>query len=204
MKLETLKLLKGKHTIESVAEELGIEKSSAANLLSKLKKEGYVKTEGGGRQKRIYTISTRKDISGKSMFDIINRYSKIKIVPAFKHVVKGKYGVEHALVDAVLTKDFRTIQASLYLFNHVKNWKLLHQLARKKDVEQELGSLYDTARCCIKTRKMPENIRRSMKKVNKKKIMVRGLRTDCKKLKKINKEWNVVLPFSEKDLEELR
>ena len=200
MKLETLKLLRGKHTIDSVAEEMGITKDSAANLISKLKKEGYVKTDGGGRQKRIYTISTRKEVEGKGMFDIINKYSKIKIIPAFKHVAYGKYTVENAIVDAIKTKDFRTIQASLYLFNHVKNWKRLHELAKKNDLEQEVGALYDLARIHIKTRKMPENIRKSMKKIDKKKTLIRGLRTDDKNIKKINKEWNVELPFSKKDL----
>jgi hypothetical protein len=199
-------------------------RASALNLLSRLKKEGYVRLSGGGRQKRIYTISSKKTVAGENnLFDIINFYSKIKIVPLFKHEAYGDYGVENALVDAVLTKNFRVLQASLFLFNHIKNWKKLHSIARRKNVEQEIGALYDCARAFIRTRKMPENIRKSMlaaaKKIKKNrnqkkaakahqrkiiKHILGELATNNEKLKKISREWNILLPFSTQDMEELQ
>lgn len=215
--LERVKALEGRHTVESVQEELGLTRESALNLLSRLKREGYARVTGGGRQKRIYIICPRKTIRGENnLFDIINSYSKIKIVPLFKHEAYGEYSVENALVDAVLTKNFRVLQAGLFLFNHIKDWKKLHSIARKKNVEQEIGALYDCARAFIRTRKMPENIRKSMlnaakelkdkKKMKEKemKYMIRELRTDDERLKKISREWTIMLPFSTKDMEELR
>jgi len=37
------------------------------------------------------------------MFDIINKYSKMKVVPLFRHEVVGKYNMEEALIDAEQT-----------------------------------------------------------------------------------------------------
>ncbi len=204
----TLKLLQGKHTIDSVAEEMNISISSALNLISRLRKEGYVKTSGGGRQKRVYTISTKKELrGGKNMFYIINKYSKNKIVPPFKHAAYGRYTIENALVDAILTKDFRTIHASLHLFNHIRNWKRLHNLAKLKGIERETGTLYEISRKVMKTRKMPDNILNSMKRKSrtaKMRELIPGLKTDVEELKKIGAEWKIKIPFAKKDLEDLR
>lgn len=215
-RMERVRLLEGRHTVESVQEELGLTRDSALNLLSRLKNEGYARVSGGGRQKRIYIISPKKTVRGENnLFDIINAYSKIKLVPLFKHEAYGEYGVENALVDAVLTKNFRVLQAGLFLFNHIRDWKKLHSIARRKNVEQELGALYDCARVFIRTRKMPENIRKSMlaaaKKIKKGenqkkavKYLLRELATNDKRMKKISHKWNVMLPFSTQDMEELQ
>ncbi len=204
MNQKTIKLLRGYHTVESIAEELNIKKTSALNLISKLRKQGYLKTSGGGKQKRTYKISIKKEQEYKGMYTIINKYSKFKLAPKIKHAAIGNYTIEHALTDAILTNDFRTIHASLYLFNHVKNWARLHKLARKHGIEQETGALYELARTIIKTRKMPENILKSMKKNIKRKILIKGLKTDDNNIKRIEKEWKITLPFAKKDLEELR
>lgn len=198
--------LRGMHTIESVAEELGITRDSALNTVSRLRKEGFVRTQGGGRQKRVYVISPMKDVKREtSMFDIINRYSRIKLVPLFRHAAYGRYTVENALVDAVVTRDFRTVLAALCLFNHVKDWKRLHSLARKKCVEKEVGALYETARTVIKTRRMPANILNSMRRSAKRKTeLIRGLRTDVEELERIGANWKVVIPFRKADLEEIK
>lgn len=203
MKQETLKLLQGLHTIETIADKLKIQRTSALNLVSRMKKQGYLTTSGGGKRKRLYTISTKKQVQGKGMFDLINKYAKTGVYPSFKHIAYGKYAVENALIDAIKTKDFRVIKASLYLFNQIKNWKKLHRLAKTKDIEQEVGALYDSARLFIKTRKMPENIRKSLHGARQKTI-IPHLKTTDPQLKAISQEWKVIIPFNKRDLEELR
>ena len=49
--------IEGKYTVETFAKKQGLGRQSAINLLSKLKKQGFIYTTGGGNQKRIYTIS---------------------------------------------------------------------------------------------------------------------------------------------------
>ena len=57
---EVLRTLEGLQTIETVAAALKVKKQSALNIVSKLKKHGYVTTTGGGKQKRLYKISQKK------------------------------------------------------------------------------------------------------------------------------------------------
>ena len=203
---ETTKLLKGKHTIDTIETDLHLTRGSALNLVSRLKKAGYLQTSGGGRQKRIYTISPRKIVRPeKDMFTMINKYSKMKLVASFRHAAYGDYTRENALIDAILTRSVRTIQASIFLFNHIRDWKKLHALARKKDIEQEVGALYLAARFITKTRRMPKNILDSMKmNVKKKGFLIMTWKTNVPALKKIEEEWNVGLPFLNGDVEELR
>ena len=203
--LEVARMLDGIHTIESVAEEMKIKKTTAANLVCRLRKHGYVQTKGGRQQKRMYYISPIKEVKREAdMFEIINRHSKMKIAKPYECIAYGDYTVENALIDAILTKSLRTMLASLNLYNHIKDWKKLHRLARKKGIEQEVGALYDTARTVIKTRKMPENIRKSMKKIKKKKEIIPHLRSGSENIRKIEKEWRVSIPFNQADLEEIR
>src|SRR3989338_6943747 len=48
-----LRRIEGKHTIETFMKQTALTKESALNLLSLLRKKGYVHTEGGGKQKII-------------------------------------------------------------------------------------------------------------------------------------------------------
>ncbi|MBU2561558.1 MAG: hypothetical protein KKD17_04620 [Nanoarchaeota archaeon] len=205
MKIEEVaRMLEGMHTIESVAEDMKIKKTTAANLVCRLRKHGYVQTTGGRQRKRVYYISPIKEVKGEAdMFNIINRHSRMKIAKPYNHLAYGDYTTENALIDAILTRSLRTILASLNLYNHLKDWKKLHTLARKKGIEQEVGALYDTARTVIKTRRMPENIRKSMKK-NKKKEIIPHLSSRSENIRKIEKEWKVSIPFNQADLEEIR
>ncbi len=195
---EIVKNLEGKHTIETIAEKLGISRQSAVNVVSKLRKLGFVQTSGGGRQKRIYTISTKRFTKKEpGMFDIINKYSRIKIRPIYIHEAHGNYYAENALIDAVKTKDLRLIMSSLYLFNHIKNWHRLYNLA--KGYENMVGALYDLTRKYIKARKMPDNIRKLLKK-KERKVIIEPRKHD---FKEIEEEWNVSLPFSKEDMVEM-
>ncbi|HLC67078.1 MAG TPA: hypothetical protein VJK52_05560, partial [Candidatus Nanoarchaeia archaeon] len=117
---EILRKLEGLHTVETVMKTLNITRQSALNLLSRLKKQQHVTTSGGGKQVRFYKIMMRKQLPRvPGMFDIINKYSPhMKLAPWYDHQVHGPYGPEEALIDAIQTKSFRVILASLRLFNH--------------------------------------------------------------------------------------
>ncbi|MGM5484343.1 MAG: hypothetical protein ACQEP1_00520 [Nanobdellota archaeon] len=145
----------GKYTVETFAEENGLSRQAALNKLSRLRKEGHVKTSGGGSQKRIYTISKRKLKRTNGFYDIINRYSPIKLVPKFEHEVKGRYTIEHAIIDGISIGDSRTLEATKHLFRHVKNWKRLFDLAKKHNKVKKVKELYWKARKTTKCRRIP-------------------------------------------------
>lgn len=198
-----LEKLEGRQTVESVMDITGIERESAINLLSRLKKEGYVKSSGGGRQKRIYTISLRKNAEeANGLFMIINKHSKIKVVPKFKHVVHGRYSTEEALIDAIEINDFRVLLASLTLFNQIKNWKILYRLAKEKEYRKITGALYDFARKNIKTKKMPEKMYKLLlASKDKKTIEIPSKKFHCPE---IYEKWKIRIPFSEADMEMIK
>lgn len=148
--------VEGKYTIERFAKERNITRQSAINLLSRLKKNGFVRVDGGGKQKRIYTISKLPKKKTNGFYDIVNKYSPEKLQPRFEHYVNGNYKIEHAIIDGININDSRTREATMYLFNHVKNWKLLFDLAKKNKLEKEVLKLYMKARQTIKCRRIPK------------------------------------------------
>ena len=155
---ELLWKLEGMHTVETVMEKLDIKRQSTINLLSKLKKQGFVTVRGGGKKIRLYKISqTKQRKRSKGMFDILNKYNpNFQLNEWYDHQVHGMYGPEEALIDAVETKSFRAILASLRLFNHITDWPKLYKLANEKQNWQKIGALYDVARLNFKARKMPK------------------------------------------------
>ena len=191
--------LEGLHTLETTAETLGITKQSALNLLSKLKREGYVTVEGGGRIKRLYKISLLKQrFRYPGMFDIINKYSSLKLQPWYDHQVHGHYGPEEALIDAIQTESFRAILASLRLFNHITDWSKLHHLSQEKDCWQKVGVLYDLARLFFRVRRMPATYQHYTPRKWQ-------MLTQLKKINfpEISERWKVYLPFNQNDLREI-
>jgi hypothetical protein len=193
---ELLWRIEGLHTVETVAEELGIKKQSALNLLSRLKKEMHVTINGGGRQKHIYRITIRKQLPRcQGMFDIINKYSPMKINPWYDHQVHGKYTVEDALVDAIETKSFRVILAAMHLYGHVKNWSRLYQLAKKRNCWQQVGALYDVTRMFMKVRRMPKKYNNG--------CFIRWYKMTMLKNKnfpRLAKKWKVYIPINIHDV----
>jgi hypothetical protein len=198
---EQLRLLAGLQTIETAAETLKMSKPATLNLLTKLKKEQYVTVSGGGKIKRFYKITLYKQLPRElGMFDLINKYSpNFQIVPWYDHQVHGLYGPEEALIDALQTDSFRLILASMRLFNHIKDWPKLYQLAKKKDCWQKVGALYDVARMFMKVRKMPERYLHA--KIGKKWQQLTLLKK--KNFLEIANKWKIYLPFNQKDVEEI-
>lgn len=205
--LKVLRKIEGKQTVDTIAAKLNIKKTTALNLISKLKKEGYLSKTGGRNQKRIYFISTKKQNipEGEGMFDIINKYSKLKINPLFMHKTHGRYTVEDALVDAILTVDFRALLASISLFNRISNWPKLYKKTKKYNLQGQLGALYDMARIIIKTRKMPDKMYNLLLKNKPKKcVNLLKIRSKEREFKQIEQKWHVYIPFSKEDLKRLK
>lgn len=149
-------LIQGKYTVELFAEEQELTRQSAINKLSKLKKQGYVQVSGGGKQKRIYTISNKQQREPNGFFKMLNKYSPEKIRPSFQHYVFGEYSIEKAIIDGLLiVEDVRIRQAMYYLFNHVKNWKKLFDLAKKYNLKKEVQELYYESRQNVRVKKIP-------------------------------------------------
>ena len=150
----------GKYTLELFAEERGIKRQSALNLLSKLRAKGLVATSGGGKQKRIYTITNRPQEKTNGFYETVNRYSPEKLSPKFRHKVIGRYTIEHAIIDGIQIGDIRTLEATKYLFNHIKNWKRLFELAKERQCTEKIYELYNQARKTIRCRTMPKRYQR--------------------------------------------
>lgn len=198
---EILRKLEGLHTVETVMEELKISRQSALNLLSRLKKENHLTVSGGGRRKRIYKITMRKQLPrAPGMWDILNRYNPhFQLNPQYEHQVHGKYAVEDVIIDAIETGSFRTILATLRLFNHITNWPKLYHKAQEKNNWQRIGALYDVARIFFRVRRMPEKYR-------KKRYKTWQLLTQLhkKNFPVIASHWKVYIPFNNNDIAELR
>lgn len=198
---ELLKRLDGLQTIETASELLGLTKQSTLNLLSKLKKEGYVTIwQGGGRKKRIYKITMIKQRPRlPGMWDIINKYSpNFQPRPWYDHQVHGIYGPEEALIDALQTQSFRIILASLRLFNHITDWPKLYRLAKEKECWQKVGALYDVARLLLRVKRMPERYRQFQPKIW---VQLSQLRTF--NFPTIARYWKVYIPFNKNDVAEI-
>jgi len=194
---ETLRKLEGLQTVETAAQALGITRQSALNLLCRLRKEWHVTVDGGGRRKRLYRVTMRRQLPRvPGMFDIINRYSPMKLLPWYDHQVHGRYGPEEAIVDAVETQKFRVILASLRLFAHVRDWPRLYAYAQEKGCWRKVGALYDVARMFFRVRTMPG---RYCKVKTCRKVQITQLRTE--NFPEVAERWSVYIPFNEKDME---
>lgn len=200
--IEIAKRLEGINTLKMVMDKLNVRKSTAIKMLSLLRKEGFVETSGGGKKPRLYTISPIR-IAGKEhlgLYDIINKYSKIKLFKPFEHkVMDRKLSIEEAIPMAVKDGNFRLVLASLGLFNFVKNWPKLCFYSKKYDVARRLGAIYDVTRTIMKTRKMDNRTRKALLKgKDKSKFIIKPHKS--KDFKDIGKKWKVYIPFNKADL----
>ena len=197
-----LKKLEGIQTIETVMDTLRLSKEKAIYYIYVLRKKGYVKTKRLSNNKRVYSISFENRLGGISYYDIINKYSPIKISTPKTYKIYGKDPtIEETLVYAVMTQNLRTILVSLVLFKRVKNWVRLYQLAKTNHVERQISALYDVARKTMLTRKMTKRFRNNAlpKKEDKFEYIIPKIKSSD--FKNIEKTWKTYVPFYKKDLE---
>jgi len=187
--------LEGLHTVETVQKELNLTRQSTINLLSKLKKLGYVTVKGGGKQIRLYKITmTKQRPRSEGMWDILNKYSGMMLNPWYDHQVHGKYGPEGALIDAIKTRSFRITLAAVALYPHIKDWKRVWKLAKKHDVEQEVMALYELSRKYFRVKRIKKQRLSKLRT----KHLVRDYKT--KEHNEIYKKYRVHIPFRKKDM----
>ena len=204
-KRELLQKLAGIQTIESVMDILKVDKRMAIYYLYVLRKDGYVKTRRQSNNRRVYNISLDNKLGGKSYYDIINRYSPIKISTPVIHKIYGKEpSLEETLIYAIKTKSLRTILASLALFKKINNWVELYRLSKENHIERQVGALYDLARSIMKVRKMTTKFRSSALPKEKYKFEYVIPELKSRDFTKIERVWKIHLPFNKKDLEEYR
>ncbi|MGV8152617.1 MAG: hypothetical protein ACP5OG_06040 [Candidatus Nanoarchaeia archaeon] len=198
-----LKKLEGTHNLESIIETLGVKRQKAIYYIYRLRKKGYVKTKRLNDNRRLYSISFENKLGGTNYYDIINKYSPVKIANKEVYKIYGKEpSIEETLVYAIKTRRLRVVLASLALFKKIKNWPNLYALAKTNQIERQIGALYDLSRNIMKTRKMTKRFRNHALPKGKSffQYIVDGLESDD--FQKIEKTWRVYLPFNKSDLEE--
>ncbi len=190
------------HTVKTVARVLDVSKKTAINYIYELRKRGFLETKRQYRKIRVYDIRPikRKEIGYPSLYDVINKYSRINIVKQYEiRQHDHELSIEETIIKAIETKEFRTILAMLDLFNKVKDWKKLKKFAVEKGIGRKVGALYDVARQTIKVRRMDLRTRNSLLKsrVEDKYITYPVKSKDFKDIERV---WRVYLPFNRADL----
>ena len=173
--------------------------------MSKLRKQGYVKTRRLSNKKRVYQISFSNRLKGYSYIEIINKYSPVKIMTTETYKIYGKEPTfEETLIYAIKTQSLRIILASLVLFKKIEDWGSLYQLAKKNYIERQVGALYDLTRLIMKTRRMTKRFRNnSLPKAHYRYgHIVPSLKS--KDFQTIEATWKIYLPFNKKDLEDYK
>lgn len=200
--IELINKIKGLQTVSTIQKTLGISRNTAIKYAYLLRKKGFLESSGGGKQPRFYKISTTKiiKIGNPGLYQTINKYSPIKLTEPYEHRIIGKkLSVEEAIVRAVAKKEFRTILASLSLFNHIENWSRLYFYAKKYNVRKRVGALYELSRQIIKVRKIDKRIFKKMLNAKEKdKWIIPNLK--AKDFQEIQERWKIYLPFNKQDL----
>lgn len=195
-----IRRIEGLQTVSTVQESLGLQRQSAINLLSRLRKRGFVTSEGGGKQPRLYRITRHKQLPrAEGMFDLLNKHNPwFKLNEWYDHQVHGKYTEEDAILDAIETESFRALLATLRVFNHVTDWPRLYKQAKERGLWNKVGALYDVARLHFRTRRMPERYRKLHEK--RAESLIKGYGTTEELYKPITQEWGVEIPFRKGDI----
>ena len=200
--IELANELKGLQTVESIRNKLGISRKTAIKYAYLLRKQGFLVSSGGCKQPRWYRISTTKkiNIGNPGLYETINKYSPIKLTEPYEHRIIGKQlSVEEAIPRAVSKKEFRTILASLALFNHINSWSRLYFYAKKYNARKKIGALYELSRKIIKVRKIDKRtLKNLLNAKEKERYIIQNLKS--KDFQEIQKKWKVYLPFNKQDL----
>src|SRR3989344_735567 len=188
--------------VKDIEKKLNIKRATAINYISLLRKKGLVRTWYKKDKSRIYIIRkvAKPVIGNESFYDIINKYSPMKI--AFRsnyRVIDRKISVEEAIIRAIETKHPKVILASLALFNHVKRWQLLLKLAKKYNVRRKVGALYELTKTFMRVRRINKRTLSSLLKAkNEPKFIVDNFKS--RDFKDIEKKWYIYLPFNKVDI----
>jgi len=199
--LKVAKRLKGIQTASSISRILNVNKRTAINYVWRLRKEGYLTTDYGRRKIRLYRVSLlHKEKRGYSFYELLNKNSKVKLSVKEDYIIHSEKepSVEEILVMGVKSKEFRTVLASLGLFNKIKDWSKLKFFADKYGLGREIGALYDVARISMRVRKMDNRTRRGLRK-GKRGFIIENIKS--KDFKDIERGWKVHVPFNKQDLE---
>ena len=200
---ELLEKIGGVQTIKSIKNILQVKEKRAIYLVSRLRKKGYVKTTQDKDNVRVYKISKKNTISGKSYAEVINENAPLGIYISKDYRIHGKKpSLEKTLIYAIKTKDIRTIIASLSLFKKINNWPLLYKLAKKEDLARQVGALYDVSRTIMKTRKMTMRFRNLSlpKRTDKFQYIIEKFKSN--NFQNIEDKWRVLIPLNKSDLGE--
>ena len=201
---ELLMALRGIQTIKSVMILLGVGRKKAVYYIHRLRKAGYVKTKGASNKTRVYYISADNRLKAESFYDVINRHSPAKIAPQEETKVYGKrLTEEEALIFALKSGSIRVIIASLGLFRHITNWKLVNRLA-EKGLKRQACALYDVAKTIMRVRRMPERFRKGAIPQKKDKYTDIIKNFSSNDFKDIENKWKVHIPLNKADLEDYR
>ena len=202
--LTIAKKLEGLQTVSTISKRLGVQRTTAINYASKLRKEGFLKNYMGGRNIRLYIIDPlrKKEVGYPGVYEVINKNSRIGVITRIKYRVHGKpLTIEEAIIEGVNTGDYRTILASLDLFRKVKNWSLLKKIALKYNLGRKIGALYDVARKFIRVRKMDLRTRKAFLRSRvDSKYIIKNLRGKSGHFHDIETTWKVYIPFNKADL----
>ncbi len=191
-------------SLEDIQKKLNVKRATAINYIHLLRKDGFVKTIYKKNRTRLYILKrvTKPIIGNDSFYDIINRYSPMKIGTRHNYRIIGrKINVEEAIVRAIETKHPKVILASLALFNHVKNWPLLLKFAKQYDVRRKVGILYELTRRYMRIKKIPKKTLKALLKAkNEPKFIADNFKS--RDFKDLEKKWKIFLPFNKIDIME--
>lgn len=198
-----LEKIKGIHTLESLIALLGVNRTRAIKIISRLRKKGYVKTKRLSNNKRVYDISFQNRLGGKTYYETLNENSPVKLIINESPVIYGREPTpEETLIFALETQSLRAILSGLGLFKKINDWSRLYQLAKSKNLQRKIGALYDLSRLFMKTRRMNKRFENlSLPNENDEYLnIIHGL--NSRDFKNIEKKWKVHLPFNMADLED--
>jgi hypothetical protein len=197
------KRLEGLQTVSSIRRLLKIDRRTAINYISMLRKKRFLETAYGKRRIRMYKISPaiKRKTGYPGLYETINKYSKVKVISRYEHkIYTHELTAEEAVVRAVKTRKFRVVLAALGLFNKIEDWHLLNKLSKKEKIGCKIGALYDTARKSFRVKRMDERTRKSLlKSKTDNRYVVDKIKS--RDFKDIEKTWKVYIPFNKADLE---
>jgi len=202
---DLLDKIKGVHILKTIKEILNVDANRAIYLIHRLKKKGYVKTKQTSDNIRVYYISKKVIRPSYSFIDILNENSPQKLYNFDDYIVHNKKpSLEEVLIYAIKSKNIRKIISCIGLYKKINNWSLLYRLAKKENLQRQVGALHDVARTIIKTRKMTKRFRNLSLPKKTDKFQYIKEKYNSKHFQDIEKKWKVYIPLNIADLEDYR